>query len=532
MPNRYPSALFAALLLSTAAAAQNVGIGTTAPAGAAALEVRATDKGFLPPRVAAASAIANPVQGLLVFQTNAPAGYYYYTGSAWTQLSTVGGDWATTGNTGTAAGTNFVGTTDAQPLVLKTNGSAAANERLRLLTDGRITVNRASAQTGDLFAVYGSGTAGALNSTANVHDFPINGYSSGSFAGFYGENTGTGQGVVGTNTSTGTGVYGVNSNVNGYGVFGYNQVAGIGVGGLSTGGIGINGATNGALVTGVRGFNQHNTGTGMLALGNNIVAGTVLAQGSGLAANGTSVGAFGLGTNANNGIGLVGTGNNIVTFTNPGLGAGVVGQGQTFGTVGYASASPLVNDRWGGYFDYQVSPNGYAYVGGRSGGTDYAILSGGAKSTMVPDAQGQNRVMYCPEAPEVLFQDFGHAQLQNGRAHVTLDPVLARNVAVSEQHPLRVFLQLEGDCRGVYVTNKSVEGFDVVELAGGRSNVAFSWQLVANRADATDDRGQVSSRFADVRFPLGPQRPATTRQELGRALPPPPAPAPPLKRPK
>jgi hypothetical protein len=523
------SLLLSTLLLATAARAQNVGIGTTAPAGAAALEVRAADKGFLPPRVAAASAIANPVQGLLVFQTNAPAGYYYYTGTTWTQLSTVGGDWTTTGNAGTAAASNFLGTTDAQPLVVKTNGSAAANERMRFLTDGRVLVNRATALSGDLFAVYGSGTGGALNSTANVHDFPINGYSSGAFAGFYGENTGTGQGVIGSNTSTGVGVYGINNNANGYGVFGYNQVAGVAVGGLSTGGIGVNGATNSSSQPGLRGFNQHANGTGIVALGNNLTVGTLATNGSGLAASGTQMGTFSVATSTSAGVGVVGNGNGITDGFGFAGGAGVLGQGLSYGVVGVAPGNTPSNERWGGYFDYRASANGYAFVGGRTNNTDYAILSPGTKSTMVPDEQGRNRVMYCTEAPEVLFQDFGSGQLRDGRARITLDPLLARNVAVSEQHPLRVFIQLEGDCAGVYVTNKSAAGFDVVELNGGRSNVAFTWQLVANRADATDAQGRVTSEFAGLRFPVAPARVAAQPQETIRPAAPPAAPALPAK---
>lgn len=521
----YSSTIFwlNAFLLAANTQAQSVGIGTSTPASAAALEVSATDKGLLPPRVAAASAIANPVQGLLVFQTNAPAGYYYYTGTAWTQLSPVGSAWTTTGNAGTAAGTNFLGTTDGQALVVKTNGSAATNERLRVQADGRVLVNRATAQNGDLFSVYGSGTTGALTSVSN-NDFPINGYSSSANAGIYGENNGSGQGVLGFSSGTGVGVYGSSSNANGLGVFGYNQGAGVGLSGLSTSGVGVAGQTNSNTSPGIRGLNLNASGTGVLALGNNISGGTILAGGAGLAANGTSLGAYALATNATTGIGLVASGNGLTTLNNIGAGAGVLGQGLSFGVVGYA-VNTLGNERWGGYFDFLNSTNGYAYVGGRTANTDYAILSSGTKSTMVPDEQGRNRVLYCTEAPEVLFQDFGSGQLRNGRAHIALDPLLARNVAISDQHPLRVFIQLEGDCRGVYVANKSAAGFDVVELGEGRSNVAFTWQLVANRADATDAQGRITSEFASLRFPVGPQRRPVQPQEATVRTAAPPVPA-------
>jgi len=422
-------------------------------------------------------------------------------------ITSLNSAWLTTGNSGTTAGTNFIGTTDAQAFVVKTAGTAATNERMRFLTTPQAMINRTTAQAGDLFSVYGTGSAGAINSVANQTDFPINGYSTGAFAGIYGENTGTGQGVLGSNASTGVGVYGVNNNVNGIGVFGYNQVAGIAVGALSTGGFAVNGATNGALVTGVRGFNQSATGTGIIALGTNITAGTVLANGSGLAANGTANGVYAIATNNTTGVGVMGGGTNITTINNTGQGEGVVGNGRFFGTTGYAT-EPLSFDRWGGYFDYLSSVNGYAFVGGRTNfmTLDFGILSGGAKSTMVPDENGKNRIMFCTEAPEVLFQDFGTAQLVNGRAHIELDPILVRNIYVSEDKPMKVFIQLEGDCKGVYVTNKTNHSFEVVELNGGSSNVSFTWQIVANRIDTPDQNGMQGSEYSKARFPIGPDR--------------------------
>ena len=72
---------------------------------------------------------------------------------------------------------------------------------------------------------------------------------------------------------------------------------------------------------------------------------------------------------------------------------------------------------------------------------------------------------------------------------------------VNEKHPLRVYVQLEGDCNGVYVSNKSLKGFSVKELLKGRSNASFSYQVVANRKDELAMDGTVNSKNADVRFP-------------------------------
>ena len=76
------------------------GIGTTTPDASAKLEVAATNKGFLPPRVTLTSVtdnttISNPATGLLIYNTGnnvgLAAGYYYWNGNAWATIATSGG---------------------------------------------------------------------------------------------------------------------------------------------------------------------------------------------------------------------------------------------------------------------------------------------------------------------------------------------------------------------------------------------------------------------------------------------------------
>jgi hypothetical protein len=77
------------------------GIGTTTPDASAKLEVAATNKGFLLPRMTATqrAAIASPATGLMVYQTDAPSGFYVNTGSSgtpnWLRISN---DWIKSGN--------------------------------------------------------------------------------------------------------------------------------------------------------------------------------------------------------------------------------------------------------------------------------------------------------------------------------------------------------------------------------------------------------------------------------------------------
>jgi|LauGreDrversion4_2_1035121.scaffolds.fasta_scaffold584473_1 hypothetical protein len=77
------------LFFSIASFAQ-VGVGTTTPVTSAMLEVKSTTKGFLPPRMTTAQrdAISSPAEGLMVYQTDAPIGYYFRKGGVWLCLAT------------------------------------------------------------------------------------------------------------------------------------------------------------------------------------------------------------------------------------------------------------------------------------------------------------------------------------------------------------------------------------------------------------------------------------------------------------
>lgn len=71
--------------------AQNVGIGTTTPHTSAMLEVQATGKGILIPRMpqAEVSAIASPPQGLILFNTTTNS-FQYYNGALWANITNSG----------------------------------------------------------------------------------------------------------------------------------------------------------------------------------------------------------------------------------------------------------------------------------------------------------------------------------------------------------------------------------------------------------------------------------------------------------
>ena len=65
------------------------GIGTVTPNASSLLEIKSTSKGILISRMTQAqrNAIVSPATGLMIYQTNNTPGFYYYTGTAWTPVS-------------------------------------------------------------------------------------------------------------------------------------------------------------------------------------------------------------------------------------------------------------------------------------------------------------------------------------------------------------------------------------------------------------------------------------------------------------
>ena len=83
-------------IISLSVSNAQTGIGTTTPDASAKLDVSASNKGFLPPRVTLSAAtdattIASPAEGLLVYNLGSvglQAGYYYWNGTSWATIAT------------------------------------------------------------------------------------------------------------------------------------------------------------------------------------------------------------------------------------------------------------------------------------------------------------------------------------------------------------------------------------------------------------------------------------------------------------
>lgn len=215
------------LAISMSANAQ-VAINTdgSLPDNSAMLDIKSTDKGILLPRLTLTErdAIVSPATGLMIYQTDNSPGFYYNSGTsaspAWVIAGSSSG-WAITGNSGTSAGTDFIGTIDDQPLRFRVNS---------------VWAGEIHPTSGNLFLGLGAGqlnTNGQANTASGEQSLSAN--TDGNF------NTANGYYALSSNTSgysnTAHGTYALTSNVDGHSntAIGRNSLFGNTSGNFNTG---------------------------------------------------------------------------------------------------------------------------------------------------------------------------------------------------------------------------------------------------------------------------------------------------------
>jgi hypothetical protein len=203
---------------------------------------------------------------------------------------------------------------------------------------------------------------------------------------------------------------------------------------------------------------------------------------------GSSAKVIGVLGNTDKGLAVVGTANfgaGVPTDQITDQGIGVIGLANSgFGVAGMSSSGTGVfgSSKTGlaGHFKGAVTIEGNL------------TIIGGIKSAAVPHPDGSYRQLYCMESPESWFEDFGEAQLVDGKAEVLLDADFAALVELNGYH---VFLTPYGESNGMFVAERYATGFRVGELQGGTSNVSFAYRVVAKRKDV------VAERLATVTLP-------------------------------
>jgi hypothetical protein len=317
--------------------------------------------------------------------------------------------------------------------------------------------------------------------------------------------------IVGTNPNNGyaiygetnaggitSAIYGVSTGPDGTGVYGFcdTDIGSRGVQGQSDTGTGVLGQGG---VYGVWGQGEKTSALGVYGI--NYGGGTAI-LGQCIGGPGINSGGYGAyGANANGGTGVLGTtstdvnGHPAVLGMNGGAGPGVQGFSSGTGSIGISGGSDVGVGFWGtangsgtGVLGSSISGTG---VWGQSQSFFAGVFSGpvlvqgnftvtGAKSAAVRGADGGLKRLYSLESPESWFEDFGSGQLGSGSATVQLEPGFAGVVHSDNYH---VFLTPQGDSNGLYVGNMTPAGFTVHEQQGGKSNIGFSYRIVAKRKD-------------------------------------------------
>jgi hypothetical protein len=395
-------------------------------------------------------------------------------------------------NTATASGT--------LNLLYGSGTAAPAETGMKINSKGQITF-----ATGQTFPGTGSGTVTSVALSAPPSDFTVTGSpvkttgtlnlawktaptsadtanaivkrdATGSFnatsitgTGTFATTTANSQAIYGvTPTDGGTAIVGAATATGGsnrvYGVLGqsYSTVAG------STGVLGedMNTKGSGGFTIGVQGFSSNPIGIGVLGIGANLS--TEFSNNRGFA-----VGVWGdSGSSAD--IGVRGTADNGV--------GGWFGNNSSSSQGGIA----LIASADGGSYPF-LAQGAFGSCQIDSSGN---LSCSGTKNAVVPIYGGKRKVaMSAIESPQNWFEDFGSAQLSNGSAVVTLDPDFAQTVNTSTHY--MVIPVPNGECKGLYITHKTPVSFEVRELGGGTSNIAFDYRIVVLR------KNYEGVRFAD-----------------------------------
>jgi len=206
--------------------AQGLGLNNPTPDASAILDLSATDRGLLIPRMTTTqrTAIGSPATGLLVFDTDMGE-FYFFNGTVWVPITDPDGDWTESGN-------YWTNTTDSFGI-----GVSPPTAPLHVVSTGNYTIRGVtSGATGR--GLYGQGTHvsganygiyGESNSTNGIGVFGDATTASGITWGIYGQNASTdGRGVYGyafATSGTNYGAWGQSASSSGIGVYGWNNSA-------------------------------------------------------------------------------------------------------------------------------------------------------------------------------------------------------------------------------------------------------------------------------------------------------------------
>jgi hypothetical protein len=252
-------------------------------------------------------------------------------------------------------------------------------------------------------------------------------------------------------------------------------------------------------------------------------------DGSTTGSGGFTIGVQGTSHNQTNGKGVFGFDgaslSSVFTSASGDFPAGVWGDGG--GGPDALGVAGTVDDGYAGFFENNSSSGYYTLAVVAQSGASIPFMAqnaangtgctvdargnlncSGSKNAVVPVDGGKRIVaMSAIEAPQNWFEDFGSAQLVNGVAVVTLDQDFIQTV--NSETNYKVFPVPNGECKGLYVTKKTANSFEVRELGGGTSNIGFDYRITVLR------KNYERVRFADHTHDLDGMKRMQERMEAG-----------------
>ncbi len=199
------------------------------------------------------------------------------------------------------------------------------------------------------------------------------------------------------------------------------------------------------------------------------------------------------------------SGRYFVTNGGPNITTGVIGAapvGGAFLSLDTTGKFPtlLVQSGFGSELMRGVGPTGSSVMSLDSSGN--MVLAGSLTQNGMPHAlqrtaSGATVQTYGGEQAGPTIEDVGQAHLIDGQTYVRLDPSFASTL--DSRAPYEVFVTPAGPSRGLYVTSKSLSGFEVLENPGGRSTLAFDYRVVG-RPLSVDSRFRPSSLSSAIRI--------------------------------
>lgn len=433
-------------------------------------------------------------------------GFYFFNGTIWEKIPTgANTDWSLTGNAGTVPGTNYLGTTDAIDLRIKTNAidrwniSNANNGQLQSYSLGTAALPIYSFQTDANTGMYSSAADFLAFSTAGTQRMTIG--SNGNV----GINIAPSTYKLDVSSATGDAIFGHSNNVGG--ILGYETNFTFGVVPQTINGTGVYANNPAAGYTSI--FAQ-STGAATVAANINYsnvwmanynyvdnASATVNPSVSYSQLNNTSP------TLGGNQIAVRGFNNRGTTTGNPGYSIGVQGLANSQAQDSYGIQGLSFSDAGlstGGYFsgnNYAGTNIAYAYVGGwTNGATVRKIVGTGTVSEIIPTENHGRVTLTCPESPEYWYQDYGTVEMINGKATIMVDEILADIIIVDDENPLRVICTPVGMpyFNGVTIMSQTKNSVEILELNGGTHSGKLQYQLVA----------KPKTNFGEGRFPQAP----------------------------